>query len=116
MSRRMWAVLSLPLLALACEGKSSDFSAADTSTGATGGIASPDAIRSVADQSFPSPAPSLTIKTVSAAGTILRDSVSLSMIIRTGNAYIEVDSLSPRSQRCAAWPSAPAGTLPTARS
>jgi hypothetical protein len=89
----MWAVLSLPLLALACEGKSLDFSRADTAAGVSGGIASPEEMRSLADQSAPSPAPSLTIKTVSAPGTILRDSISLSMIIRTGNAFIQVDSL-----------------------
>jgi hypothetical protein len=89
----MWAVLSLPLLALACEGKSLDFSRADTAAGVSSGIASPEEGRYVADQSLPSPAPSLTIKTVSAPGTILRDSISLSMIIRTGNAFIQVDSL-----------------------
>jgi hypothetical protein len=47
----------------------------------------------MADQAAAPPAPGLTIKTVSAPGTILRDSISVSMIIRTGNAFIEVDSL-----------------------
>jgi hypothetical protein len=93
MSRRMWAALSLPLLVLACEGKSLDYSVADSSAGVSGGVASPEEVRNMADQSFPSPAPSLTVKTVSAPGPILRDSISLSMIIRTGNAFIQVDSL-----------------------
>ena len=93
MSRRMWAALSLPLLALACEGASPDRGVVGTAAGASDGVASPQEVRYIADQSAPSPAPSLTIKTVSVPGTILRDSISLSMIIRTGNAFIQVDSL-----------------------
>lgn len=92
--RRMWIALSLPLLALACEGQSfAGRSDNNTVAGASeGGVASQE-LRAYADEVSAPPSPSLTIKTVSSPGTILRDSVSLSMIIRTGNAFIEVDSL-----------------------
>ena len=92
MSRRFWATLTLPLFALACDGRmESNYPGRD---GAAVGNAAPiEEVRAMADEGAPAPAPSLTIKTVSAPGTILRDSVSLSMIIRTGNAFIEVDSL-----------------------
>lgn len=94
MSRRLWIALSLPLLALACEGQSfAGRSDNNTVAGASeGGVASQE-LRAYADEASAPPSPSLTIKTVSSPGTILRDSVSLSMIIRTGNAFIEVDSL-----------------------
>jgi hypothetical protein len=90
----MWIALSLPLLALACEGQSlagrSDNNAV---VGASeGGVASQE-LRAYADEASAPPSPTLTIKTVSSPGSVLRDSVSLSMIIRTGNAFIEVDSL-----------------------
>ena len=92
MSRRFWAILTLPLLALACDGQTaSDQASMDGSI--AGNAAPTEEVRAFAREGAPSPAPSLTIKTVSAPGTILRDSVSVSMIIRTGNAFIEVDSL-----------------------
>jgi hypothetical protein len=93
MSRRMWLALSLPLVALACEGQSfagrPDTDAVGTSDGS---IAAQD-MRAYAEEAIAPPSPSLTVKTVSLPGTILRDSISLSMIIRTGNAFIQVDSL-----------------------
>ena len=94
MSRRLWLALSLPLVALACEGRDfagrSDTNAVDgTSAGAT---AARD-MRAYAEEASAPPAPSLAVKTVSLPGTTLSDSVSLSMIIRTGNAFIQVDSL-----------------------
>ena len=92
MSRRFWVALSLPLFALACESKNFSLPS-DGVAGVSGYASEPVAARSAADESAPPPSPSLTIKTVSAPGTILRDSISVSMIIRTGNAFIEVDSL-----------------------
>jgi hypothetical protein len=93
MSRRFWAALTLPLLALACEGQSFEGGYDATATGAAGNAVQPQEMRAIADESMAPPSPGLTIKTVSSPGTMLRDSVSLSMIIRTGNAFIQVDSL-----------------------
>lgn len=96
MSRRFWATLTLPLLALACDGQlKSDHSGRDgVSVGGSVGNAVPtEEVRAMADQAAAPPSPGLTIKTVSSPGTVFRDSVSLSMIIRTGNAFIEVDSI-----------------------
>ena len=91
MSRRFWATLTLPLLALACDGQMqpSQHSGGD---GGVVGNAVPTEVRAMADQAATPPSPGLIIKNVS-SGPVLRDSVSLSMIIRTGNAFIEVDSL-----------------------
>lgn len=91
MSRRLWTILSLPLFALACDG-TKNYELGSREGSASGYDTQPQVVRSVADESTP-PSPGLTIKTVSSPGTILRDSISLSMIIRTGNAFIEVDSL-----------------------
>jgi hypothetical protein len=94
MSRRLWFALSLPLLVLACEGQmESNYSADGVANQAAGTAAMPQETRTAFDEAIASPAPSLTIKTVSTPGSFARDSVSVSMIIRTGNAYIEVDSL-----------------------
>ena len=97
MSRRFWVALAVPLVALSCDGTlASRARSDDAAAGTSGAVAgSPEEAGYVTDQaiSVAAPAPSLTIKNVSSPGTILRDSVSLSMIIRTGNASIEVDSL-----------------------
>ena len=91
MSRRFWTIICLPLLLFACDsvGKTEAANLGDASGYA---VQSQDA-RSLAAEAPAAPAPALTIKTVSAPGRMLSDSVSVSMIIRTGNAYIEVDSL-----------------------
>lgn len=91
MSRRFWVGLSLPLLVLACE-QSKEFGIQDSAAvGGDVGTVANQAIR--ADEATAPPSPGLTIKPVSSPGTVLRDSISLSMIIRTGYAFIEVDSL-----------------------
>jgi hypothetical protein len=92
MSRRFWAWLTLPLFALACEGGS--FAGRDDTTvsDASGSIPYPQS-RLASEEAIAPPSPGLTIKTVSSPGPVYRDSVSLSMIIRTGSAFLEVDSL-----------------------
>lgn len=94
MSRRIWAVLSLPLFVLACESNLGSRAPADAEVGASGYAGEQSqAVRLAVDEAAPPPSPGLTIKTASSPGAVLRDSASVSMIIRTGNAYIEVDSL-----------------------
>ncbi len=93
MPRRLLLALTLPFLALACEGRLSSPEANAVDGGSAGRM---DALQSRGYDGPAEPAtppPGLSIKAVSSPGTIPRDSVSLSMIIRTGNAYIEVDSL-----------------------
>ena len=94
MSRKFWATLTLPLLALACDGQLSQspkYSGGEV--GVVGNAVPTEEVRAMADQAATPPSPGLIIKPVSSPGPVLRDSVSLSMIIRTGNAFIEVDSL-----------------------
>ena len=90
MSRRFWTVLGLPLLVLACEGNNLESGYAGADRGA---ILSEEGRAATANEAVATPAPALTVKTVSNRGSVLSDSVSVSMIIRTGNAFIEVDSL-----------------------
>jgi Domain of unknown function (DUF4349) len=89
MTRRFPVALFLPLLAIGCE---SQFRS-DQSGDAAGYAVSAPANRATDEAVTPPTPTSLSITKISAPGTILRDSVSLSMIIRTGNAFIEVDSL-----------------------
>jgi hypothetical protein len=91
MSWRLWGTIVLPLLALACQTKSPSAERPESRVAA--GYSGPVDEVSAFDASAP-PAPKTVITNVVAMrGTIMRDSVSLSMIIRTGNAFIEVDSL-----------------------
>jgi hypothetical protein len=90
MSRRLWIAIAVPLLALACEGRSAP-NPAETDVNASGYAGAPERAR-IADEAAP-PSPGLNMKSVASPAAVLRDSASLSMIIRTGNAYIEVDSL-----------------------
>ncbi len=91
MSRRFWVGLSLPLMVLACEqSKNSGVQDASAGNGDLGAVTN-QAVRP--DEAAAPPAPGLMLRSISTPSTILRDSVSLSMIIRTGNAFIEVDSL-----------------------
>jgi hypothetical protein len=92
MSRRFWIVLALSLLAIGCESQSDSGTSAGN-TGSAGYAEAPQAVRSASDESASPPAPSLQIRSGTSPGAVLRDSVSVAMIIRTGNAYIEVDSL-----------------------
>ena len=94
MSRRLWFPLSLSLLALACEGRmESSHSSDGVANQAAGNVAMPQETRAAFDEALAAPTPSVTIKSVSIAGSMAHDSVAVSMIIRTGNAFIQVDSL-----------------------
>ena len=90
MSRRFWATLALPLFALACESQNSSLPDSRADYDATIGSAGGE-VMAEANQA---PAPSAVARNVAfvPAGSI-RESTSISMIIRTGNASIEVESL-----------------------